>query len=128
MILDVQHIFQLSKQFISKLLLAHLISILSTTTLHQFYPMNFDLNSYVSQTWNGGYKLELDLTAKSQANNWKLDFDLPYRIKEIYGVDLNNNNNGSYTISGLNDWNTLNAGQKVKAIFITKRDKICSKL
>lgn len=78
----------------------------------------FELNSYVSETWNDGYKLELDLTAKSQADNWKLYFNLPYRIKEVYGVDLDSNNDGSYIISGLNDWNSLNAGQKVKAIFI----------
>ena len=77
-----------------------------------------DLNSYISNQWHGGYKLELDITAKSQVNNWKLYFQLPYTIREIYGVDLCNNNDGSYIISGLNNQDNLNPGQKIKAVFI----------
>ena len=84
--------------------------------------MNLDFSSYVSQTWNGGYKLELDLTARSQADDWQLYFNLPYRIREVYGVDLDNDNDGSYIISGLNDSNNLNAGQRVKATFIIDTD------
>ena len=78
----------------------------------------FDLNSYISQDWSVGYKLELDIAAKAKAKDWQLYFQMPYTIREFYGVDLNNNNNGSYTVSGLNDWDTLNSGQKVKAFFI----------
>ena len=62
-----------------------------------------DIDGEITEDWNGGYKLEVDLTAKSDANNWKLDFNLPYTIREVYGVDLINNGNGSYSINGQND-------------------------
>ena len=51
----------------------------------------FSTNTYILEDWNGGYKLELDLTAQSPANNWTLDFNLPYTIREVYGVDLIDN-------------------------------------
>ena len=75
-------------------------------------------NAFILEDWNGGYKLEVDLTAKSDANNWKLDFNLPYTIREVYGVDLTNNGNGSYSINGQNDQKSLQQGQSLKAIFI----------
>ena len=78
----------------------------------------FNSNASIVQDWNGGYKLEVDLTAKSAANNWKLDFNLPYTIREVHGVDLTNNGNGSYSINGQNDQKSLQQGQSIKAIFI----------
>ncbi len=78
----------------------------------------FDINSNIVEDWLGGYKLELDLAPKSNADNWTLDFELPYKISAAYGVDLVNNGNGSYTISGQNDWANLNQGQSIKPIFI----------
>ena len=75
-------------------------------------------NPVIVEDWAGGYKLELDLKAKSEAKDWKLDFKLPYTIREVYGVDLTNNGNGSYTIDGQSSWVNLKKGQSIKPIFI----------
>ena len=74
--------------------------------------------SFISEDWNGGYKLEIDLTAKTKINDWKLDFNLPYKIRETYGVDLINHGQGSYSIDGKDHNQSLNAGQSTKAILI----------
>lgn len=78
----------------------------------------FNTNSSILEDWAGGYKLELDLTAESKAKAWKLDFNLPLTIDQAYGVDLVDNGNGSYTISGQNDQASLNKGQSIKPVFI----------
>ncbi|MEM7595440.1 MAG: glycoside hydrolase family 9 protein [Cyanobacteria bacterium P01_A01_bin.83] len=78
----------------------------------------FITNSSISEDWQNGYKVELNLTAESDANNWELDFNLPYEITAFYGADLINNNDGSYTISGENDQVNLQQGQSIKPIFI----------
>ena len=75
-------------------------------------------NSQIVEDWAGGYKVELEISAESQADDWTLDFELPYNIAETYGVDIVNNRDGSYTIDGQNDQVNLSAGQTVKAIFI----------
>ncbi|NJK55786.1 MAG: hypothetical protein HC939_07220, partial [Pleurocapsa sp. SU_5_0] len=77
-----------------------------------------DSKSYITEDWQGGYKLELDLSAKSNAKDWQLDFNLPYKITAAYGVDLINNGNGNYTIKGQNDQVDLTSGQSIKPIFI----------
>jgi endoglucanase len=77
-----------------------------------------DTNSSIVEDWAGGYKLEVDITAKSSAKNWSLKFNLPYQINAAYGVDLVNNGNGSYTISGQNNQVNLNKGQSIKPVFI----------
>lgn len=74
--------------------------------------------SNISEDWNGGYKLEVNLTAEADANDWQLDFNLPYEIRNAYGVDLVNNGNGSYTISGQNDQTSLTQGTSIQSIFI----------
>ncbi len=79
---------------------------------------NIKTNSVISQDWNGGYKVELNLTAQSQSDNWTLDFELPYQISEVYGVDLTNNGNGSYTISGQNEQANLVEGNSIESVFI----------
>ena len=80
----------------------------------------FNSNATITETWFGGYKLELNLTADRIANDWQADFELPdgYTIREIHGVDLVDNGSGSYTISGQNDQVNLQPGQSVKSIFI----------
>ena len=78
----------------------------------------FDTNASITEDWQNGYKLELGLKAKSNANDWKLDFKLPYTISAAYGVDMINNGNGSYTISGQNDQVNLTKGQSIAPIFI----------
>ena len=80
----------------------------------------FNTNSNIVEDWLGGYKLELDLTPKSYADHWTLDFELPYKISAAYGVDLVNHDNGSYTISGQNAWANLNQGQSISPIFIVE--------
>ena len=77
-----------------------------------------NVDGQIIEDWNGGYKLKLGLKAESNANDWKLDFKLPYKIKAAYGVDMINNGNGSYTISGQNDQVSLKKGQSIKPIFI----------
>ena len=87
----------------------------------------FQQNLFISEDWNGGYKLEIDLTAESDVSNWQLNFDFSDQIREFYGVDLVDNGDGSYTISGQNDKASLNEGQSVKAILIvdgTNKDSL----
>jgi hypothetical protein len=78
----------------------------------------FNTNAQIVEDWNGGYKLEFDLTANSAANNWKLDFSLPYKITAAYGVDLVDKGNGNYSIDGQNDQVNLKSGQIIKPILI----------
>ena len=87
-------------------------------TKYQTNDFILNTNPIISENWNGGYKLELDISAQTNANNWTMDFKLPYKIREVYGVDLTDNGNGSYTISGQNDQASLKAGQSIKPIFI----------
>jgi hypothetical protein len=79
---------------------------------------NFSANSNISLDWNGGYKIEVDLTSDVNAQGWTLDFDLPGTIRGAYGVDLIDNGNGNYTISGQGGYQDLEPGETAKAIFI----------
>jgi hypothetical protein len=79
---------------------------------------NFSANSNISLDWNGGYKIEVDLTSDVNAQGWTLDFDLPGTIRGAYGVDLIDNGNSNYTISGQGDYQDLEPGETAKAIFI----------
>ena len=79
-----------------------------------------DFNSKVTEDWNGGYKLEVDLTAKADVKDWEVDFSLPYTIRDAYGVDLIDRGNGKYTIGGQNGWANLQKGQSIKSIFIVR--------
>ncbi len=79
---------------------------------------NIFANAYITEEWNGGYKIEVDLTSDINAQDWSLDFDLPYNIRAAYGADLTDNGNGNYTISGQSDWQTIKPGESFKAIFI----------
>ena len=85
---------------------------------------NIQTNSLITDDWGNGYRVELTLTAESQADNWSLDFNLPdeYEIREIYGIDLIDNGNGSYTISGNNNQVNLSEGQSINSIFIIDDD------
>ncbi|MEL6929805.1 MAG: hypothetical protein AAFO95_14345, partial [Cyanobacteria bacterium J06600_6] len=78
----------------------------------------FNTNSSIVETWTGGYKLELDIAAKLDANGWELNFNTPHKIKEIYGVDLIDNGNGNYTIYGQNDQVNLQTGQSIQPVLI----------
>ena len=78
----------------------------------------FNTNPNIIEEWNGGYKLEIDLTAESNLNNWQLNLNLDNTITAAYGVDLVDNGNGSYTISGQNDQQDLQQGQSIKPLFI----------
>ena len=75
-------------------------------------------NSSVTEDWFGGYKLELSLTAESNASDWQLDFQLPYAIKEVYGVNLVDRGNGNYSLSGQNDQASLHSGQSINSVLI----------
>ncbi|MGF1590952.1 MAG: cellulose binding domain-containing protein, partial [Pleurocapsa sp.] len=81
---------------------------------------NLYTDTYVVEDWKGGYKLEVDLSAESDAKDWKLNFDLDssYSIRGAYGVDLVNNGSGNYTINGQGGWQSLEPGETAKAIFI----------
>jgi hypothetical protein len=78
----------------------------------------FKTNAYVSEDWNGGYKLEVDITTQSLTKDWTLDFQLPYTVRNAYGVNLIKNGNNSYSIKGQGDWKDLDPGENAKAIFI----------
>ena len=75
-------------------------------------------NVFIAEDWQNGYKLELDLTAELDVDNWKLDFEFSDQIKDVYGVNLTDNGDGSYSISGQNEQASLEQGQSIKAIFI----------
>ena len=77
-----------------------------------------NINNSITEDWNGGFKLELNIEATEQASDWQIEFNTPYQIKEVYGVDLVDNGNGSYTISGQNNQATLNSGESIKPVFI----------
>ena len=81
---------------------------------------NLSVASTVVHSWIGGYKLEVNITAKDAVKDWQLDFDLPsgYNIREIYNVKFAPNGD-RYTLSGLSGWNNnLTKGQSIKGIFI----------
>jgi len=82
--------------------------------------MAFNTTSTIAEDWNGGYKLELLLSNDQGAENWALNFNLPYKISAAYGVDLIQNSDGSYQISGQNGWGNLAPGQTVNPIFIVE--------
>ena len=88
------------------------------STEQQSADYGLETNPSVTEDWNGGYKLEVDITAQSKAEDWKLDFELPYTIQDAYGVDLVENSDGSYSISGQNDQATLQKGQSIQPIFV----------
>ena len=81
---------------------------------------NNNINPSITEDWQGGYKLELEITPQTNADNWSVDLELPYNISAAYGVDLTDNNDGSYTISGQNDQVDLKAGQIIQPIFIVE--------
>ena len=78
--------------------------------------INFDTK--VVEDWYGGYKLEADLMAKSNLQDWQVDFSLPYTIRETYGVNISDRGNGNYTIKGLDNQANLRSGQFLRPIFI----------
>ena len=75
------------------------------------------INPEITEDWNGGYRIAVDLTANQNLDSWTLDFNLPYEITEVYGVELEDNGDGSYTISSQND---LVEGESFEAIFIVE--------
>lgn len=85
---------------------------------NQIFDSIFNANSSITEDWSGGYKFELSLTAESNAEDWQVNLNLPYAIKAAYGVDLVDNGNGNYTISGQNDQASLYQGQSIKPIFV----------
>lgn len=91
-----------------------------TTTTNQAHNSNSNLttNPYITDDWNGGYRLVVDLTAELSASDWSLNFDLPGTIREAYGVELIDHDNGSYSISAQGEEQNLNQNQTAQAILI----------
>ena len=81
-------------------------------------PTTFNTKAQITEDWQNGYKLEVDLSAKSSVSDWQLDFDLPHSVREAYGVELIDNDHGSFSISGLKGQENLRPGQSIEAIFI----------
>ena len=81
---------------------------------------NLCTDSQISLDWNGGYKLEVDLTTKANVSDWSLDFELPTTssIRGVYGVELIDNGSGSYRINGIGNSQDLEVGEKASAILI----------
>lgn len=76
------------------------------------------IDSQIVEDWSGGYKLEINLSAESQQQNWQVDFSFPYSIQEVYGVELIDRGNHNYTIQGQDSWQDLQIGQSIKPILI----------
>ena len=89
-----------------------------TTT--QVNNSNFYTQSNVSQDWQGGYKLEVDISTQANTEGWELDFNLPQgsTIRDAYHVELTDNGSGNYSISGKGNLEDLEVGEQAKAIFI----------
>ena len=85
---------------------------------NQTFDSIIEANSSITEDWMGGYKLELNIKALDHASDWKLDFQLPYEISEVYGVDLIDNGNGNYTVSGQNEQVNLYQGQSINSVLI----------
>jgi len=79
---------------------------------------SLNTNTTVTHDWNGGYRLEVDITSNTLAEDWELNLELPYEIRSAFGVDLTDNGNGTYTISGTNNGQDLSAEESTRAIFI----------
>ena len=79
-----------------------------------------NIDSLISEDWNGGFKQELTIEAVETADNWQIQLQTEAKITEAYGVDLADNGDGSYTISGQNDQATLQAGQSITPVFIAE--------
>jgi hypothetical protein len=82
--------------------------------------MAFNTTSTIAEDWNGGYKLELSIGNDLDAPNWALNFNLPYQISAAYGVNLIQNSDGSYTMSGQDGWANLTPGQTINPILIVE--------
>jgi hypothetical protein len=80
--------------------------------------MAFNTTSTIVEDWYGGYKLELSISNDLGAPDWSLNFNLPYTISAVYGVDMTQNSDGSYTIKGQDSWTSLSPGQTINPIFI----------
>ena len=46
---------------------------------------NLFTNANITNSWNGGYKLVVDITSDATAEDWELNFDLPYTIRGAFG-------------------------------------------
>ena len=59
-----------------------------TTT--QVNNSNLYTQSNISLDWNGGYKLEVDISTQADTEGWELDFELPQgsTIRDAYSVEL----------------------------------------
>ena len=87
-------------------------------TTNQTQNTNLLTNSTITDDWNGGYRLELDLTSQTNTPGWTLNFDLPGTIRGAYGVDLIDNGEGNYTISGQGEGKDLDQNETTQAILI----------
>ena len=92
------------------------------TTNNKTNNSHLSTNSEISEDWYGGYKLEVDVTSDAAIKDWSLDFELPYSIDEVYGVDLAEHGNGNYTIGGQGGLQDLNAGDSLDSVFIVDDD------
>ena len=81
---------------------------------------NIYADSSITGDWESGFKSEVYLTSELVANDWTLNMELSdsYDIREVYGVELTDNGNGNYTISGQGSTEDLEPGETAKAVFI----------
>ncbi|MEL7405670.1 MAG: hypothetical protein AAFN00_01700 [Cyanobacteria bacterium J06558_2] len=77
-----------------------------------------NVDSEIVEDWRGGYKLEIDLTSDSAISDWQADFSFPYSIRAAYGVDIADNGDGNFSMTGENGWRNIQPGQTVTAILI----------
>ena len=79
---------------------------------------NLSTTSTVTDDWNGGYRLEVNISSNASIEDWNLNLEFPYDIKNAFGVELTDNGNGAYSISGINSGEDLSAGESTRAVFI----------
>lgn len=103
---------------VEEIVVQEVAGVTETSDIEADSDISLSTSPEIVEDWEGGYKLELGITAESAANDWNLSFNLPYEISEVYGVDLVTNDDGSYTISGQNDQVDLQQGQSIQPIFI----------
>ena len=77
----------------------------------------------IVEQWYDGYKVELEITPQEDVKDWKLHFSLPdnYTIREFYGIDISQSEDGNYAIAGGDNWGDLKSGQQINPILIIDR-------
>lgn len=74
----------------------------------------------VRQSWNGGFVGDLTITntAFTALTDWDVSFNADFNISDIWGAEITQQGNGSYTLAGSGWASSIAAGQSVTVGFV----------